>query len=345
MKNTLKTLAVGLTLLTFSPRLSAQKVDTVPVKMTPKKMSDVFINQVEDIEKSGGKMPRKSVQKTDTVPIKLTPQKPADQPDDLLRSIQRDLEKTKEAERNQPQPPKKMSDKVIDQLQEADKPADKPTQTTIIVRRELRLPIKPYHHELQLEAGAALNQLFRAFGLVKTADPYQASPYFVAYKYKFLKNTEGGGSVVRVGAGGFFDSQTTRLGGFADNKTTDSTAFNVRLGYELQRNIGDFWVVHFGIDALYGRNEKRITADSGFDKFIEKTAGTTSGFAFVGGIRWDFTAKASIGTEISLQFTSFNGAKDEVFTANPQFNRRVSDISRSRTQFIGPANVYLSIRF
>jgi hypothetical protein len=221
----------------------------------------------------------------------------------------------------------------------AEKPVERPPQPP-----KIHKPRVTYHHELQLEVGAFANQLFRVFGLVKEGEPYKASPYFAAYKYRLSTKSDKTGTI-RLGLGGIFDRREETVGGFADLKQTDTTSFNVRLGFEFQRDLGDNFKWFFGADAILQNNQKRLYSDSGVDQIVDKTIGWTKGVGLMMGIRWDFTDRASIGSEMNLQFLNFQGEQTLNFTANPQFNKIVRRVNNSNTSFLGPANLYLSWRF
>jgi hypothetical protein len=253
--------------------------------------------------------------------------------DELLESIQRDI-------RERQAPP--VESNAAEQLNAVEKVAEKPV--TPPKPPKIRKPHRPYHHDLQLEAGAFLNQAFRVFGLVKDGEPYRASPYVLAYKYKFsTKSMEG--MAIRLGLGGFFDRQEETVGNFADKKQTDTTATSVRIGIEFQRDINDDFRWMFGADAILQNNQKRLFADSGIDQITDKTIGWTRGFGLMMGLRWDFTDRASIGSEMNIQFLNFQGDQTIQFSANPQFNKVVRRVNNTSTYYLGPANVYISWRF
>ncbi len=279
----------------------------------------------ENTESTGGK--------TDTIPST---------DEDLLKSIQRDVKKNQDpavinsAPEKRPAPEKQTT---TDRSDVVEKPVERPPQPP-----KIRKPRVTYHHELQLEVGAFANQLFRVFGLVKDGEPYKASPYFAAYKYRLSKKNDKTGTI-RLGLGGIFDRREETVGGFADTKQTDTTSFNARLGFEFQRDLGDNFKWFFGADVILQNNQKRLYSDSGVDQIVDKTIGWTKGVGLVMGIRWDFTDRASIGSEMNLQFLNFQGERTLNFTANPQFNKLVSRVNNSSTSFLGPANLYLSWRF
>jgi hypothetical protein len=256
--------------------------------------------------------------------------------DELLESIQRDI-------RERQAPP--VESNADGQLNAVEKVAEKPKAPPAPPKPpKIRKPHRPYHHELQLEAGAFLNQAFRVFGLVKDGEPYRASPYVLAYKYKLsTKSMEG--MAIRLGLGGFFDRQEETIGNFADKKQTDTTATSARLGIEFQRDINDDFRWMFGADAILQNNQKRLFADSGIDQITDKTIGWTRGFGLMMGLRWDFTDRASIGSEMNIQFLNFQGDQTIQFSANPQFNKTVRRVNNTSTYYLGPANVYLSWRF
>jgi hypothetical protein len=253
--------------------------------------------------------------------------------DELLESIQRDIKQTS---------PTNDDNTTAESLQTSEKvertapPPPKPPR--------IRKPLVPYHHELQLEAGAFLNQAFRVFGLVKDGEPYKASPYILGYKYKLsTKSMEG--AAIRLGLGGFFDRKEETVGNLKDSKQIDTSALSGRLGFEFQRNIGDNFRWLFGADGIIQNNQKRFFADSGIDQVTDKTTGFTKGFGLMMGIRWDFTDRASIGSEMNIQFLNFQGEQTLKFTANPQFDKVVRRVNNTSTYYLGPANVYLSWRF
>ncbi len=288
------------------------------------------------VKKDGQKPVENTAPKADTT-------KPASE--DLLESIQRDVKNN---------PPSTSENNAAEMLPTAEKveriarePAvqQQPSQPAIPPRPpRVRKPIVPHHHELQLEAGAFLNQAFRVFGLVKDGEPYKSSPYFVAYKYK-LSTASMEGIALRIGGGGFFDRKEETLGGFADKKQNDTSAISGRIGIEFQRNLGDNFRWIFGADAIIQNNQKRLFSDSGIDQITDKTTGFTKGVGLMMGIRWDFTERASIGSEVNLQFLNFQGDQTIAYTANPQFNKVVRSVNNSITNYLGPANLYLSWRF
>ena len=282
----------------------------------------------ESQKKSGENVERVTV-KTDTTPATG---------EDLLKSIQRDVKKNQDPSVNNGTS-EKPSVTEREPPVTPEKPVERPPQSP-----KIRKPRVTYHHELQLEAGAFANQLFRVFGLVKNGEPYKASPYFAAYKYRLSTKNDKTGTI-RLGLGGIFDRREETVGGFADLKQTDTTSFNARLGFEFQRDLGDNFKWFFGADAILQNNQKRLYSDSGVDQIVDKTIGWTKGIGLMMGIRWDFTDRASIGSEMNLQFLNFQGERTLNFTANPQFNKIVSRVNNSNTSFLGPANVYVSWRF
>ncbi len=254
--------------------------------------------------------------------------------DELLESIQRDIKQTTPVE-NTAEELLPTAEKIAERAQTPPPPPKPP---------KIIKPLRPYHHELQLEAGAFLNQAFRVFGLVKDGTPYNASPYFLGYKYKLsTKSMEG--AAIRLGLGGFFDRKEESPANLKDTKQIDTSALSGRLGIEFQRNIGDNFRWLFGADGILQSNQKRLFADSGVDQVTDKTIGFTKGFGLMMGIRWDFTDRASIGSEMNIQFLNFQGEQTLKFTANPQFDKVLRKVNNTSTAYLGPANVYISWRF
>jgi hypothetical protein len=279
----------------------------------------------EAVKKDAAKPAKTVVIKTDTV-------KPTG--DDLLESIQRDLKQS---------PSKPIEQDAAELLPTTEKVVER-TPPPPPRPPKISKPHRPYHHEIQLEGGAFLNQAFRVFGLVKDGEPYKASPYFLAYKYKLSTKTMEG-PAIRLGLGGFFDRKEETIGNFADKKQTDTTAMSGRIGIEFQRNLGDDFRWFFGADAILQNTQKRLFADSGVDQITDKTTGWNKGFGLMMGLRWDFTDRGSIGSEMNIQFLNFQGDQNILFSANPQFNKVVRKVNNTSTYYLGPANVYISWRF
>jgi hypothetical protein len=214
---------------------------------------------------------------------------------------------------------------------------------TVYVRKEKVILGKPprfYRHEVGVETGAFFNQIFRLFGLVKDTQSFPVSPYVLSYKFR--PNTKG---AVRLGMGVNGYKITENRGSFADNKILQNQKYDVRLGYEFNIPLDDRWLSYIGFDGVYGVNNESVSFDSGFDKNIRTTKSSSVGMAFVLGIRYDFSWRVSLGSEMGMSFLNREGEEINEFTANPQFNTIIRKFSEQQTKFNGPGNVYLSIRF
>jgi hypothetical protein len=214
---------------------------------------------------------------------------------------------------------------------------------TVYVRKERVILGKPprfYRHEVGVETGAFFNQIFRLFGLVKDTQSFPVSPYVIAYKYR--PNEKG---AVRLGMGVNSYKLTENRGNFADSKIVKKQSYNVRLGYEFNIPLDDRWLSYIGVDGVFGSNDESTAFDSGFDTNIRTTKSKALGVAFVLGIRYDFSWRVSLGSEMGFQFVNREGEEINEFTANPQFNTIIRKFTEQETKFIGPGNVYISIRF
>jgi hypothetical protein len=214
---------------------------------------------------------------------------------------------------------------------------------TIYIKKEKRILDKPprlYRHEIGLETGAFFNQIFRVFGLVKDTQNFPVSPYVMSYKFR--PNNKG---AVRLGAGIRTFKLTENRGNFADTKTLMNQFYDVRLGYEFNIPLDDRWLSYMGIDGTFGFNKQNTEFDSGFDKNIRKIQSNSYGLAFVLGIRYDFSWRVSLGSEMGFGFINKDGTETNEFTANPQFNSIIRKFTEQESKFNGPGNVYISIRF
>jgi hypothetical protein len=211
------------------------------------------------------------------------------------------------------------------------------------VKKEERKPLPPlkqYTHEISVESGAILSQLFRLFGLVRDTQRFPTSPYWLAYKWLYKE-----GRAIRAGVGADFKTFKDRLGNFADNKKTTIWSFDTRLGYEFQKRLAERWVWSYGMDGYYGQFKDKTVIDSGFDVNTDVVSGTSFGFGILMGIRYDFNSRVSLGSEMSLSTLRTNSTEKRFFTANPQFNETKLVSNETKSRFLGPSNLYLSIRF
>jgi opacity protein-like surface antigen len=214
---------------------------------------------------------------------------------------------------------------------------------TIYVKKEKRVLGKPpkfYRHEVGVETGAFFNQLFRVFGLVRDTQNFPVSPYVISYKYR--PNERG---AARLGAGLSTYKLTENRGAFADTKTVTNQNYDIRVGYEFNIPLDDRWLSYMGIDGTFGYNKQNTEFDSGFDRNMRKIEANSYGLAFVLGIRYDFSWRVSLGSEMGFGFINKESQETNEFTANPQFNSIVRKFSEQQTKFNGPGNVYISIRF
>jgi hypothetical protein len=214
---------------------------------------------------------------------------------------------------------------------------------TVYIKKEKRVLGKPpkfYRHEVGVETGAFFNQIFRVFGLVRDTQNFPVSPYIISYKYR--PNEKG---AARIGVGARTYKLTENKGTFADSKTLTNQFYDVRIGYEFNIPLDDRWLSYLGIDGTFGFNKENTEFDSGFDRNIRKIQSNAYGLAFVFGIRYDFSWRVSLGSEMGFGFINRESQETNEFTANPQFNSIIRKFSEQQTKFYGPGNVYISIRF
>lgn len=211
-----------------------------------------------------------------------------------------------------------------------------------IIKKEVvwEKPSTAFKHEVGIETGAVLSQVFRLFGLVKDTQSFPTSSYLAYYKYQYSSR-----NVIRVGIGGSFDTNTEQQGGFADSKKITTNKLSIRLGYERQIPLDQRWTVSLGGDVIYGFNNQFKEFDSGFDQALRISHSSSWGLGPMTGIRYNFSPRVSIGCEMSLYLVNSRLQERDEFSTNPSFNREVRLSTSSNIQFSGPSNVYLSVRF
>ncbi len=225
-------------------------------------------------------------------------------------------------------------------MAQTDIKADSVIQTVLNNRKKTEKAGLLYRHEVGVEPGAVLAQVFRLFGLVKDTQRFPISPYLAYYKYRFQ-----GQNYLRVGAGFTYDKYKEQLGGFADSRTVTKNSMDFRIGYESQIPIDEKWTMMIGGDVTWGRSGVNKVFDSGFDKAIRVLKTQSAGAALMVGIRYNFNSKISLGSEMSLGFLQSKTSEKDDFTTNPQFNKVIKTSEEGGAKFYGPANVYFSYRF
>lgn len=195
--------------------------------------------------------------------------------------------------------------------------------------------------EISAEAGAIFNQAFRLFGLVTDKNAYAGSPYFVAYK----QHLKGKNLWLRAGLGGSFSDVAEQSGQFADVRITSNLNADVRIGLEKQKKVAEKQTLTWGFDLRGGYAMNKIENNSGFDRSIRSNGGFSVGTNIVLGYRYHFSEVFSIGTEMWLQYLYAQSVQDLKFTANPQFNQKISTTFDNKIDFKGPANIFLTYHF
>ena len=158
----------------------------------------------------------------------------------------------------------------------------------------------------------------------------------ITYKYHY------GSKAFRLGLGGNFsqiDEDTDGNG----NRTTNNNRFDIRLGYEWNKQITKRWAFYSGMDILAGNDFSSSVSDN-FERVETSTRTTTVGGGPILGIQFFINSHISLMTEGSLYYKHSMVNTKETFSLNAEFNSDETN-SRNDLNFGLPTALFFVIRF
>ncbi len=165
------------------------------------------------------------------------------------------------------------------------------------------------------------------------------TPYYLTAKMRSKRG------YWRLGLGATLNAKSEASGKLADTKTTRNSDYQLRIGYEWQRDINKKWTFYYGFDILGRYKEKALLVDSGFDivKIGETTVGT--GIAPMAGIRCQLWHNVALSTETAMRYRYSNFNETTSFSINPDFNEKGKKIDLHELDFLPPTSIYITLLF
>jgi opacity protein-like surface antigen len=165
------------------------------------------------------------------------------------------------------------------------------------------------------------------------------TPYYLTAKFRVKKGA------IRVGLGAALTIEKNSNGKTADSKTLTNNDYQLRLGYEKQKNVGKRFDLYYGIDLLAGINDRIISSNSGFD-FVTLTDRTwTYGAAPVAGLRFRIMGNISLSTETAIRYRYSTFSESADFSKNTDFKETGREFKGHKIDFIAPKVIYVTILF
>lgn len=189
--------------------------------------------------------------------------------------------------------------------------------------------------------GSAFFKQFLNFSGRTTVDSNNITetPYYLTAKMRSKRG------YWRLGLGAALNAKNESSGKLADTKTTRNNDFQLRLGYEWQRDFGTKWTFYYGIDLLGRYKDKALVADSGFDvvTLSETTWGT--GAAPMAGIRYQIWRNVALSTETAVRYRYSAFQEKSSFSTNPDFNEVGKKVGLHELDFLPPTSIYITVLF
>ncbi|MBX7181849.1 MAG: porin family protein [Bacteroidia bacterium] len=190
----------------------------------------------------------------------------------------------------------------------------------------------------QHQIGVNASYFFKQFLNLGSSNSLSISPYILSYKIVDRKHHG-----FRMGAG--LSMQSSNQNPDSTNSVKNSTsAYNLRFGYEYQKELGPKWLCFFGADGLFNYALDKTTTNNGFDKVSNTDVLLTYGGGPVLGFQYNISKHISLFTETGIYALVGQSVSKSSFTNNPQFNEETKT-NVSSVSFLLPTSLFLVVRF
>jgi hypothetical protein len=180
------------------------------------------------------------------------------------------------------------------------------------------------------------NQLLRQLFSLSNSNPSTGNPFSLTYAF----NNKQTGDGIAVGLGYFTSHvEDTDQG---NDRETDNSNINFRVGYDKKAGIGKRWTAGWGFDLLLSRSKSFTTTDQG--GFISEIEDKSNGWGLGphGTLLFQVNGKIHLGTETSWYFQKENIKSDISFGGGaPQ----KSEQKNSTFALQVPVAIFLTIKF
>jgi opacity protein-like surface antigen len=196
-------------------------------------------------------------------------------------------------------------------------------------------------YEIGVNSTAFFKQFLNFSGTKSAVDSNNITetPYFLTAKMR------GKRGYWRLGLGASLASKSESSGKLLDTKTTRNGDYQLRIGYEWQRALGNKWTFYYGFDVLGRYKDKALIADSGFDlvNISETTWGT--GVAPMAGLRYQIWRNIALSTETAVRYRYSAFQEKTAFSINPDFNQKGKKVDFYDLDFLPPTSIYITLLF
>ncbi len=216
---------------------------------------------------------------------------------------------------------------------------DAKTATKTVTATMPLLDVRP-RYEVGVNGSAFFKQFLNFSGRTTVdSNNITETPYYLTAKMRLKRG------YWRLGLGASLNARNESSGKLADTKTTRNSDFQLRLGYEWQRDINNKWTFYYGIDLLGRYKDKALVADSGFDIVTlgETTWGT--GAAPMAGIRYQIWRNIALSTETAVRYRYSAFQEKTSFSTNPDFNEVGKKVGSHELDFLPPTAIYITVLF
>lgn len=179
-----------------------------------------------------------------------------------------------------------------------------------------------YKNEIGVDVTLLLANLFGFRDYYYVYDIYggygtpNAGLYLVTYKHYF------GNSALRFGAGAdVMQTNTTTDASVATNESTNNR-FDLRLGYEFEKPLGEKWNLYYGLDLLMNMSTSIYKYEDPNNLYSYESSTNTTGFGGgpLVGISWKINQRIKLSTEANLQYSVSDATIKTTYSSTPESN-------------------------
>lgn len=190
----------------------------------------------------------------------------------------------------------------------------------------------------QHQIGVNASYFFKQFLNLGSNNNLTISPYILSYKIVDRKHHG-----FRMGAG--FNMLSNTQNPDSTNSVKNSTSsYNLRFGYEFQKELGPKWMCFFGADGLFNYSLDKTNTSNGFDQVTNSETILTYGAGPVLGFQYNLSKHISLFTETGIYALVGQSVSKSSFLSNPQFNDETKTTVTS-VSFLLPTSLFLIVRF
>lgn len=215
------------------------------------------------------------------------------------------------------------------------------------VKAQSPLAIPPtYKNEIGVDITLLMANLFGFKDYYYPYDIYgvygtpNAGLYLFTYKHYF------GNSALRFGLGADMNSSKTSTESAVATAETGSSRFDLRIGYEFEKPLGEHWNLYYGLDVLMNStsNDYKYEDPNNLYSYESNTDAMAFGGGPLVGISWKINPRIKLSTEANLQFVSTDAKMKTTYANTPESNYE-GDTKTTEINANYPMFLYLELMF